>query len=188
MRRYFRFDISKKQGILLIYFIGLILGTLFFNICNGSYIEEMGILKNSFIDKFTSISFSNTELFWYIFSKRFKTFFIIWVLQITALGLTSLFFYSGYYGFSSGLLVSLFTMAYGFKGIFYFVSYLFPHYLFYLIIWIIILRKKGNPRKNTNVFEFVFSFFLLLILLIIGVIMESFLNTAILKTILKNIV
>ncbi|NLZ80412.1 MAG: hypothetical protein GX913_01190 [Clostridiales bacterium] len=188
MRRYLRLDISKEHGILMVYFIGLILGTLFFNLCNSAYIEEMGIFKNSFIDKLNSLDFSSGELFQYILPKRFKTFFILWGLQITVLGLPVLISYSGYYGFSSGLLVSAFSMGYGFKGIFYFLSLLFPHYLVYLFIWLLIIRKRGSFRNKSDLLEFSFSFFLLFILLIIGVFAESFLNTSILKTLLKNII
>lgn len=188
MRRYLRFTISKEHGILVVYFIGLILGTLFFNLCNSTYIEEMGIFKNSFIDKFTALNFSNGDLFQYIFPKRFKTLFILWGVQITALGLPVLISYSGYYGFSSGLLISAFSMGYGFKGIFYFLAFIFPHYLIYLFIWLLIIRRRGTLGNNTSLLDFGFSFFLLVILLVIGVIGESFLNTAILKTLLKNII
>lgn len=186
MRRKLGFNLSKKQVILVLYLFGLIIGTLFFNLCNSAYLEEMGIFKNSFIDKFQSLSISNIELFQYIFPKRFKTFIILIGLQITSLGLPVLLFYSSYYGFASGILISALSIGYGIKGIFYFVSCLFPHYIIYLCIWILILRKMDTIRKNYNVLDFGFSFFFLLFLLLLGVFAESFLNTAILKTLLEN--
>ncbi len=188
MRRYLRIGLSREYGVLVIYFIGLIVGTLFFNLCKNIYVEEMGIFKNSFIDKFGSLEFQYGGLFQYIFFKRFKTFCILWLLQITVLGLPVLMSYSGYYGFSAGLLISAFSMGYGFKGLFYFLSFLFPHYLIYLFVWFLIARRRLSYRADSNVAEFIFSFFGLFILLLMGVFAESFLNTAILKLIFKNII
>ncbi len=190
---------TKNDILIIIFFIGLIVGTIFANIFRTLYINEINIVNDYFSNKLVNMDIEYGSLLKYILFSRIKYFIILWLFSITILGLPVIFIYLIYSGFLVGFIISISTMKYGIMGILLFIVYLFPHGIIYIpVIAISIQRafimckrmyymKNGvKVNKKNIILEYLFTIILLLVMIIIGCFIETYINSNILQSFLKN--
>lgn len=136
-----------------------------------------------------------TELFYFIFGERIPLFFLFLLLSFTNLSVALGIAYVGWQGFCAGTLMSSAVMAYGIKGIFLILVGMFPHYIFYFLLyfgylWLMRERKNGQRLPQTagkRRLLFFLAGLLFFFLFITGIFLESYVNPFFVKKYLKFI-
>lgn len=126
-------------------------------------------------------------------------FLIIWLLGISIIGVPIVLFLFFYKCFVIGFSISSIIINYGFKGILFSLSYIFPHYAFSIFSYIIltsyslifsiklllfILKKtEFNIRVSFKKYLYVFLFCFLIV--IFCILYEAFVNPYVLRFVFK---
>lgn len=185
------FNINKKVFVFLlgVVIIGVLFGSIlpiFLSVDDKKIVSDylLGFVSNM-KDGFDSIIFLKNGLF-----SNGLFLVLIWLLGVSIIGIPIVLFLFFYKCFIFGFSISSIVMNYGFKGIVFSFSYIFPHHVINIFIYLIltsyslifsikllcyVLRKiefniRNSFRKYFKIFIFCF------IILIISVLYESFIN------------
>lgn len=191
-----KFGIDKF--IILILIFGVIIGTVFANFFREEFFYDLKTLTSINLSSMNKIDINYGVLLKYVLVKNFKPYLLIWILNITILGIPFMILFILYSGFFAGFMVSIFTINYGLKGILLFLAYLFPQYLIYIPVFIITLwrgytlynenlnyKNINNKGNNHSFWDKFIMFFMLALFLIIGSVVETYVNTYIVKNIIQ---
>ncbi|BCN31407.1 hypothetical protein bsdtb5_27020 [Anaeromicropila herbilytica] len=184
----FRLDVKSIAIFLLIF--GVIIGTLFANIFKGVYLNNTALSDNIDISKIGTLNINYINLLKYVLINNYKKYFLIWLFNVTILGIPFMTLFIFYHGFCAGFIIAITTMQYGMKGILLFLTYLFPQYIIYIPVYIITLWKgyeicrgmnhstnKGMKSKLQYAIKQLPIVLILGVILFLGCILETYLNT-----------
>lgn len=155
---------KKYLFLLIIMIIGIISGILFlFFISKDDKTLLMDELNQFFISiKDNSLNTTNTLL--NSISSNFLSIVIVWLLGISIIGIPFIVFFLFFKSFVFSFSMASIIAKYGFKGILLSFSYIFPHQLFYLVIWLLLsfyalsfsfkLGRLLIFKKNINIREY----------------------------------
>lgn len=187
-------SLSKIQIVILLLFVGLLIGVLFSNLLRDIYIGELNILNTAYFNALEKTKLDYSSLLKYVLAHNFKEFVVYWLFCFTIFGLPFIALAIGYKGFLIGFLISTVTMQYGLKGILLFFAYLFPQAIVYIPIMLVSLEKgyeiasglryssKNNKLLSKHViFEYLIIFLIASIFLFIGSLLETYLGSAFLR-------
>lgn len=139
---------SMVQVAILLLIIGVILGVLFANFFQGSYLEQIQQYQKMIFKDISNKQIDYSGLFTYVLGKNFKEFAFFWLLSLTILGIPYMAYKIVSIGFYIGFFISVTTMQYGFKGILLVLVYAFPHGLLYLPVALLCLYKGFSMCKT----------------------------------------
>lgn len=143
--------ISQTAGIILLFLFGVTAGTFFINIFwKGGY-EELGTYSTYFIDRFSECSVNKKELFFYSFAERSREILVLLILAFTTLGNLVCNIYLLYKGLTVGILISVYVMQYGSGGMLLYGISIFPHYITYIVMIIILVSFVKEIQKEVRV-------------------------------------
>lgn len=189
----------SKKGVnkfILLFCIGFLLGIVVGNFFIPEAGGEAGIMSAYFLDKFEYMEIEYSSLFVYILERRMKIYWILTILGITGAGCIAALGYTTWLGISTGAFLSICILRMGIMGILVGVVSLFPHYLIYVPIYILLIWRvgenaemiKNNSMKNEKK-KVICKYFIIMALaslvLLVGVILESNVNPYLMKKILK---
>lgn len=167
--------LQGSEGICAALFLtGILVGTLIFNFHGGKYAERFFIAMDLSQAGYQQVKISHSRLLWYILERRGKRFAFLWFCEMTRFQRQVRYFFSFFYGFSAGILQSALCHQKGILGVLEFLLLLFPHYLCYGLDWKGMQGFMGTERRGRLTFKILFIFLL-------GVVLETYLNTAILQ-------
>jgi hypothetical protein len=202
--RYAIFSSVRGKYLLYVFFLGIVLGTLFLNFAVPDYSDEIGIFGNYFVDKFNSLQISKPDLFSFVLTSRIKEMALLLLFGLTIVNTFYNVIYCLFLGFSTGLFISSLTISYGIKGIWFYIVSIFPQYIVYIFLVVFAINKflQINHRiynkngQQDNVFQIgnskniilniMLIIFFVLILCIIEAWLEAYVNTSLLKKLLKS--
>lgn len=177
---------SSIYGWLLVFVIGLALGTVFVNygIDATSLAGQQWAMSN--VDKFMTLA-SDTGFLIHILLKRAG--FFIFLAGITLLIRRSLILYFStvYYGFCFGVVISVMTVLYGMKGLWQLLGLLLPHYLLYIPAYVLLIKVTSERTWHTkrhwisDAKGLLVPALLLLAMIIAGCVLECYVNPIWLK-------
>ena len=183
-----------KGGLLGAFVAGIFMA----NIMGREAVSNAGILNDYFVEKFQYTEINGDNLFFYIFGERVPLLLLLLLLAFTAFGIIGGILMIGWQGFSIGFMLSSAIAKYGMKGILLVLGGLFPQYLFYLPVYLlycyltVYLRQRLYMDGRGQILDrgYIFAAGLLagaglLFLFAAGIFLESYINPAILKQILK---
>lgn len=154
----------KYLFLLIIMLIGFISGILFLFFISREDTSLLSKELNSFFNniKNNELNFTNTLI--NSISSNMLSLVIIWLLGISIIGIPFILFFLFFKSFVLGFSIISILSNYGFKGILLSISYIFPHQLIYLIIWLLLtyyafsfsikLVKILFFKKNINIREY----------------------------------
>lgn len=196
-----KLKIPHRNLLLCIFSGGFLLGIVLTNVFGKSYVEEMGILSDYFIQRYKYVTIENLELFYYIFRRRAITMVAIWAMGFSALGVGLVWICVAWFGFSLGTLLTASVIRFGIRGVLFSVGAILPHYIVYIPVWILLIRKvygtclriyyplkvtESISRKKIYI-EYVGVFILLFLVCVVGMLLESYVNPILFKKILRII-
>lgn len=149
---------------------------------NTEYIDTLAYMDLVHIDKI--------QLLMFIILFRVKEYLLIWLFSITILAVTYNTIFVLYKGFTSGFVVGVLAILYGYKGVIYSLGLGTPHSIVYIIVLLqtVTLSYKMHERATNGIFNKrgrlilnqLPAFLVLLSMTMIGCFMETFLNPPIL--------
>ncbi len=199
--KYLNETIKKEKNILIFilitFFLGLILGSLFINFITEDdkklLVEQLELflsnVKNLTKDVFGIKVFSGE-----ILNNGFQLF-IIFVLGISMIGLPVVIIIMFFKGFMLGTTLATIILKYQFKGIIGSFLYVFPCYIFNIIIYIFIsffavhasikflkaLFKKDNLNFKSFFGRYLLSFIISMFFMFIVCLLDAYLTPVLLK-------
>ena len=197
--------ISKKRFLYIklfatIFMIGFMIGIIVANAAGEKYLSQSGMLSDYFISKYKYIDFSSAGLFWFILKKRLKWIVLLWGFGLTIIGVPMVWGYTGWLGFSAGMILSVAVIRFGFLGTIICILGVFPQILIYAPVLVILMNQvyimslrqyhstKGFHSSNESKKQVIGGYFILLVitvlLFIIGAFLEGYINPILLKKLL----
>lgn len=144
-----------KYKYMILFFIGIIAGSLCMNIFCEYFYDKLGIYSTYFLENFKGISVDTSNLLAYTFKDLLKEVAITLLLSFMSFGGIYLKLYCTYKGITIGLLISASVLKYGFGGVLIYILSVFPHYITYGALIVVLIRsgefifeKMKNLRRN----------------------------------------
>ena len=169
----------RRYRFILFIFAGMIVGTVLFNIFIKLKITDADLLGNDYLAIYDSVRINGITVWKYVLKSRMK-----WLVFLVLAGITkiripiyALFTMAA----GSGILISIMVLKYGLMGIAVFLISIFPQFIFYGIMYVLMLKifieSTGlvGMRKNLILAGIIIAMF------IAGTYMEAFLNPIALK-------
>lgn len=198
--------IVNTVGLLAVFIIGIVAGTLFINIFCGDEYDKFGIYSKYFIEKFHESDVEKKELFLYSFWGRSKEIIFLLVLSFTSFGKIAAELFLAYKGLTVGILISVYVLQYGAGGLLLYGTSIFPHYIAYVLMIMMLvsfskeiyhciqgyredtqvqLREAIRMILKAKLMPYLKCLFIIFILNVLASYLETFVNLGIMKNILK---
>lgn len=171
--------------------VGLIFGSMLTNFIYNDYIAYGGTVKSLVLNN-TDLYKASTSLFFYILFKRVKQYAIIYLAGYLLQPWIFLYGSAFCMAFFLGSMLSLQIIQMGMKGLVLVLMSLFPHFICYTIVFILLVKYNFLAEKKEEILydksdSFLLRYRILLEItfMILGCILESFINPMIMSGILK---
>ncbi|MCI9540983.1 MAG: hypothetical protein HFG39_07960 [Lachnospiraceae bacterium] len=175
---YYPLTITKEGRMSIAFIIGLVAGTFFFNMWGKNYMDELLLYKGLLTGRYKAGALAGVGLCLYILKKRGRRYLVLLFMELTEFCIAGRMLFSVYYGFCTGVCLSSFVYQYGFLGMAYFLLFLFPHYIAYIIMW----RILNQPKRFKNAGR---RILLSTLVFVLGIILEGYIHAGILQKILQ---
>ena len=158
---------------------------------------ETGLLGKEELYRMKYMTVEPDTLFWYILEERMKNTIILAVLATTYLGIVAAGITAAGFGVNVGIFLAAALIQYGVKGILLFLAGTLPQYvvyvpaLYFLVLWCervcrgIYFDKKIISGNQRELLVKLLQILGIITLIIIGSALESYINTLLLKKLLK---
>lgn len=189
-----RLGIYRLAAILLL--IGIVLGTIAANIFQKFYLNDLETINRYFGTNVNLIEINYGSLMKYIVTRRIKEFVMVWISCCMVFGMPLLSLLITYKGICIGFTLSSSILCYGFKGIALYFAYIFPQCIIYIPVYILLVKKGyelcenlyfsgkvGFRGKKSVTREYTPIFLILLLFLGIGCIVETYINSALVRSV-----
>ena len=193
------YTIEGKRFLAVLYIIGLLAGTIFINAA-----IKTGLFRASDLLGFTEYvnSLDNPDtgtFFSYVLLVRLRQIFLFFICMLLFSPYIVYCVLDFFVSFMVGTFISVMVIRYGWSGMFQGILFLFPHYIFYglmlVMIYIYLFRKtppaqiyrvnhgnRGYMAKNSKILEYkVIVALVCLFLFALGCYSEGFISPEIIK-------
>lgn len=165
---------KRVTGHQILFLVSFFIGILIVTILARGKVPENTLMDQSLSSTFLEQGWNRLELFWQCFWKRGTVLVLIMLLTCTSMRVWVYRMVTVWIGFVFGMLLKLFYLWYGIKGMGLLLTAVFPHYFFYwmaygLLYWE--LEKNRMRMKRNNI-----PFILALGVVIMGIVLESYVN------------
>lgn len=179
--------------------VGAFLGMLIVNISSETILKQSHFLDADFLIQLKIMNLDKGQLFIYYFRQRMGVALALGVVSTTYLGGLAGIIFLLWFGGSIGIFFAMALLRYGVKGILLFAAGIFPHYLFYvpafgmLLYWGRRVCKEMYAKKHLNSSNIIEAMkeskvmfaAVAMGLILIGVYAEAFWNIPIIQGLLK---
>lgn len=179
LRRYQPVKVTKEGRMSAAFLTGLMAGTFFFNMWGKAYMDEFLLYKGLLTGRYEAGALAGASLCFYIARKRSGRFCLLLFMELTQFCVAGRILFSMYYGFCMGVSLSSFIFQYAWRGIFYFVLFIFPHFAAYIMMWQV-LNHTEKWQKNRN------RILAAVILFLAGILLEGYVHAGLIQKILQK--
>lgn len=184
------FLFMKKKRIYhldMVFFCTFFLGILLANLLQGKSKNRFFMLNEYYLQQFKYTKINTNQFFFYVVENRLPIFALLLLLSFTVVGILTHIVFVSYYGLSFGFLCVMAITNFGWKGFFYVIGFLFPHYLLYLFCYLLFLKifYRKKEGQHTEQKTMILQIGVVLILFLIGMLLEGYVNPVLLSKILK---
>lgn len=188
---------NKLVFVVIVYVIGIILGSLFINILTT---DDKNLLINQLEVYFDSIKNLSNDVFGLkVFGSEILNnilqLFMIFALGISMIGLPAVIFILFFKGFMLGTTLSTIILKYQLKGVIGSILYVFPCLIINIMIYVFLsffavhasvrflkaLFKKDNLNFKSFLGKYLLAFFISIIIIIITCFLDAYLTPLLLK-------
>ena len=179
-----------NNRFVIVLFLGIVAGSIFANVFGTTHINDWGIFDGEYLEKYTSISVNNGDLWKYVVKDRLRDYLFLCIISLTSISISMLMLYLFYIGMGAGLIISMASMQYGIYGIWLYIVSVFPHYIFYTIAMIVLINWKFTPndfRRIRGTRQGMLALVCTCVLVIVGTYLEAYINPTLIKDVIYNI-
>ncbi|MEG1848143.1 MAG: stage II sporulation protein M [Lachnospiraceae bacterium] len=141
-RTQLKYPSHQYTTLLYACFIGFVIGVLVTNLWTDASLLHTGLLSQSTIDRILYLEVDSNKLLCYVVKNRMQLFITIAILTSTILGPLCCYLFSGWFGLTTGIILSSLTIRFGMKGSFLFLACMLPHMICYVYGFYRLLRES----------------------------------------------
>ncbi len=184
---FMKINLTKKNDLCIIFFIGIVAGTIAANFLIDKYQACNNIFGNETVDRYFSVQFKEGELIKYVVTSRLREIAVIIGLYLVPYSRKLFRWYLGYIGFLFAFVESVIVMQYSYGGCILFVASIFPQYIFYILAILLLIKGLDIQLRKENARNIIIMCIICILLYICGAISESTINYELIKKVLLNI-
>lgn len=178
-----KFEKNKKK-ILFIFMLGFFGGILYTNIISEKIVTATNVFHESFLKEYANLEFVGWDYMLYLLRGRLLPLGLLAVTAMTKVRKPMAVLFLIWTGFSEGVLAVTAVLRMGSVGMLFGIAALFPHFLFYIISYCMLLWYSfGYPTISWNKSKTIFLAFMYFT----GIVSEAYLNPRIIGFLLQVI-
>lgn len=175
---------KERRIIIFIFMLGFLLGIIYSNLITENYVTITNIFHENYLNQYLQMKQITKDYFLFILQYRLGAFFGIGILATTRYRKIAILCFLVWTGFSAGVLAVTSVLSVGIWGMLICISALFPHFVFYIISYlIIILYCIGEHKIEWNNVKTV----AVVLLQMTGIVTECYVNPWIMKALVGMI-
>lgn len=175
---------KNRKYFFLFYMLGFLAGILYTNIVSADYVATMGIFNEYFLNQYVQTEVVVPELFWYILKVRVMPFLMMAMAGCLKIRKAVVVIFLAWTGFISGILITSAVMKMGIRGIIFCMIALMPHFLFYIVAYLILMWYLFfYPAFRWNMSQTM----ALILLFGMGIALECYVNPILMKMFIKTV-
>lgn len=132
---------------LLIFIIGLVVGTIAINVLDRSYQEKINVTGEHYSQMISDISIDKGDVFKNGVKEYYKEFVVILFFNFFFFGNIYNYMFLAFKGMSVGMILSAYVLKYGLKGMGIYVTSIFPSYIIYVPAIVLVIISGLNVRN-----------------------------------------
>ncbi len=146
-------SLYEHYRMLIWFFSGIILASFVINLfCTGFY-DRLGIYSEYFTNRVKDIQIDNKGLFGYCIWQKIKEIALILLLSFTSFGKLFQNLYCAYKGAIISFLICASVLKYGIGGVLIYLISIFPHYITYVALIVLVLFMGVEINENMKSFR-----------------------------------
>lgn len=164
---------KNSRKILFIFMLGFFCGILYTNMISEGYVMVTNVFHENFLREYSNLHLVSWEYMMYLTRKRLLPLLFLAVAGVTKGRKPMAILFVSWTGFSAGVLAVTAVLRMGSAGMLFCIAALFPHFLFYIISYFMILWYLfGYPKISWNRTKTIFIAFMYFT----GIVSEAYLN------------
>ena len=181
--------IDSRQGLLLIFSVGVLVGTILTNLFSKSSFSILSDLMTDICKMLDTFSGHQKEYFFYLLKARAFTILVLWASLFSAHAAEVFCAAAGWYGVCVGAVISGVVLIGGTGGILAIPAMIFPQYIFYGLIFDRLLVRmeqpySGRQKRGIRWTEEINTLPIVGVLFLMGTLSEAYLNPILLRWVL----
>lgn len=186
-------QIKSRSPFLTLFLSGFAAGVLYIVLFGRAAVHETTLMSTYFFSRYQQIEFASEELFVYTLKSRLWAFTGIWLAGLTVVGTAVAYAALIWLGASLGITVTTAAMKMGASGILLCMVSALPHFVLYVpaCSWLlrrVCLMSSGREWRTRSVlYQYLVVWLIGLVLFMAGAWLESYVNPAFLKTVLRRL-
>lgn len=195
-----RWKRAERPNWALPFFAGLLAGIALVYLNTGVFLSEPGFLSRMNLERLERMELNEGMFFLYVLRKRLGTLWLAAILSTTFAGIVTTYLFVLWTGVCGGVAAAVSIMRYGIKGFLLLAGGMMPHFLLYIPAFLLLAdwcvqvctrlyypvrdftESREGKQKNPGI---LFHFLLLHGMLIAGAILESYVNPALMRELLR---
>ncbi len=183
----------KKRKLKYVFFVLFFIGVLAANILGKESLQQMGIFNTYYLQQLQYAGIDETELLLYLLKERLTILFLLGIFGITEFWYPVHLVYVAWNGGALGFLFVSAISGLGMKGILLVLLSLFPQYIFYVALYLVLLEvhtllhngmRNGSGGRGKGG-RYLLGAGLIFVLFVFGILTETYINPHIMKNILR---
>ena len=169
---------QRKRFITVLYMAGFLIGIFYANLVERKYMTTNGIFSEYFLSQYIAIDVEAEEYMLYVMKTRLLPLVFLFIAAQTKFKKAAVMCCILWTGFSSGLLIVASVLQLGAKGILLCLIGITPHFVFYIMAYLVILWYLGNsPVSTWNRGKTAF----VVLTMVLGILTEVYVNPILMK-------
>ena len=195
-----RWKRAERPNWALPFFAGLLAGIALVYLNTGVFLSESGFLSRMNLERLERLELNEGMFFLYVLRERLGTLWLAAILSTTFVGIVTTYLFVLWTGVCGGVAAAVSIMRYGIKGFLLLAGGMMPHFLLYIPAFLLLAdwcfqvctrlyypvrdftESREGKQKNPGI---LFHFLLLHGMLIAGAILESSVNPALMRELLR---
>ncbi|MGN0341317.1 MAG: stage II sporulation protein M [Roseburia sp.] len=173
-------DHNKNYLLLEIdFFLFFLTGIILANIYQSSVANHYGIVNSYFLQQLKQTRIDRADYLFYVLEIRLPVLLGILILGMTSVYAIVHFLYVSWFGVSFGFLVVTSIMNLGLDKVLFILMSVFPHGIFYLLVYVGILHLQWQYHRDTHrrrLREWMVLWILMGMTFLIGVLLEVYIS------------
>lgn len=178
--------IQWGEKLLLFYLAGVLAGIILLQLPDKEVLARYGFFSESTIERLRYMEVNTKGLFFYCLRKRGTVAILLVIFAMTNLAPVIASAYTSWIGFGTGAWITVASVRYGILGPLLYLGIIMPQALCYLPAFFLYIRwMAGLYMEQERPFGKMAQLFIVFLVFLVGILLESYVNPAVLKNFIK---
>lgn len=177
-------EFPLKQQLLIDFLAFFFIGIVLANLLGADGFQKNGSLTRYYLKQFQYTPVQPLDLLWHVGCSRLALFLALLALGTIPRGKAAHILFVAWSGFAYGYFCVIAISAFGVKGLLLCLMALFPQFLFYVPVYLGLVRLSEHHREHHG-WRGAAAVVLLTAALVLGILLESYINPLIIQKMLN---